>query len=111
MEKHSDSAGFEVIDEDQAAVRIAADSEDRADLLHGEAIRRSPQEVLHRCHLQPTAGHFAHRHGRNALFAALLPPVLSTDVTKGLQLRVDPKPSSYKYSRKEHFRQRFIWFI
>lgn len=39
-----------------------------------------------------------------ALFAALFPLVMSTDVAKGLQLRVDPKPSSYKYSRKEHFR-------
>lgn len=101
MEKHFDSAGLEVIDEDQAAVRIAADSEGTADLLHGEAGRRSLQEVLHRCNFQ---GHFAHRHGTNALFAALLPLVMSTDVTKGLQLRVEPKPSSYKYLRKEHFR-------
>lgn len=72
-EEHIPPAAVEVIDEYQAALRVAVDPPPRGQIFHGEALRRLPQEFLQRCHRHSSSLHFLHHQGDTFLSSALRP--------------------------------------
>lgn len=63
LEDYSPPAGVKVLDEHQAALRVAVHSVTRAEDLHGETGRRVFQELFHFCHPHPAVRQPVARHG------------------------------------------------